>query len=238
MTKRSLMTITYSIVSFYEKLLSEILLIVISVCLFITGLIVYENHVMVTTGYQKNFREYSPSRSFRFPELNGAIAWIRIDNTPIDYVVMQADNNSKYLNRQPDGSFALSGSIFLDYRNQSDFSDDYCLIYGHHMASQAMFGSLDRYYKESYFKKHRHGTLTLCDGTVFQMTAFSILKGRADNPIYYELPGISMTQRLNIIKRESHTYFAPDNHHILALSTCASQSSLDRTIVFMTLSRS
>ena len=43
-----------------------------------------------------------------------AVAWLTIDNTSIDYPVMQGRNNEEYINKDPFGEFSLSGSIFLD----------------------------------------------------------------------------------------------------------------------------
>ena len=59
----------------------------------------------------------------------------------------------------PFGQYSLSGSIFLDSRNHDDFSDNYNIIYGHHMANGYMFGALDSFKKPDYFEKHRTGIL-------------------------------------------------------------------------------
>ena len=42
------------------------------------------------------------------------VAWLTIDDTNIDYPVMQGEDNNEYLNKDPFGNYALSGSIFLD----------------------------------------------------------------------------------------------------------------------------
>ena len=72
-----------------------------------------------------------------------AVAWLTVDDTSIDHPVMQGKTNDIYINKDPYGNFSLSGSIFLDSRNSSDFSDEYSMIYGHHMEHGAMFGALD-----------------------------------------------------------------------------------------------
>ena len=61
------------------------------------------------------------------------VAWLTLDDTNVDYPVMQGEDNNEYLNKDPVGDYSLSGSIFLDSRNASDFSDFYSFIYGHHM---------------------------------------------------------------------------------------------------------
>lgn len=80
-------------------------------------------------------------------------AWITLDNTKIDYPVLQGDINLKYLNRDFFGDTSLSGNIFLDKRNSPDFKDEYSLVHGHHMEKRKMFGDLDLYRKKDFFKK-------------------------------------------------------------------------------------
>src|SRR3712207_1882877 len=48
--------------------------------------------------------------------------WITISDTNIDYPIVQGKTNMEYINKAVDGSFSLSGSIFLDYRNKRDFN--------------------------------------------------------------------------------------------------------------------
>ena len=89
------------------------------------------------------------------------IAWLTVDDTPIDYPIMQGITNTTYLNRDPYGDYSLSGSIFLDTRNNKDFSDSYNLLYGHHMANDFMFGALDAFEDEKYYQEHQTGSITL-----------------------------------------------------------------------------
>ena len=80
-----------------------------------------------------------------------AIAWIEIDDTPISSPIMQGKTNKDYLNKNPYGEYSLSGSIFLDYRNSKYFTDEYSVLYGHHMSGGYMFGILDEYMDEKFF---------------------------------------------------------------------------------------
>ena len=87
----------------------------------------------------------------RFP---GITAWIKSPNGEIDYPVMQHTNNTYFLGRLPDGSDHRSGSIFMDYRSSSDFSDKSILIYGHESHEKEMFGSLKHYRNQTYFAEN------------------------------------------------------------------------------------
>ena len=53
------------------------------------------------------------------------VAWLTLDDTGVDYPVMQGDDNTEYLNKDPYGDYSLAGSIFLDSRNDPDFKDLY-----------------------------------------------------------------------------------------------------------------
>ena len=82
------------------------------------------------------------------------IGWIYSPGTIIDYPVLRADDYSWYLSRLPDGTFNANGSIFLDYNHSPDFSEPISVIYGHHMMSGAMFGTLPNYRQQSFYEDH------------------------------------------------------------------------------------
>jgi len=84
------------------------------------------------------------------------VGWIYSPGTPIDYPVMRADDYSFFLSRLPDGTFNPNGSIFLDFNHSPDFSDGISVIYGHHMRSGAMFGTLNDYRRQAAFDERPH----------------------------------------------------------------------------------
>ncbi len=82
------------------------------------------------------------------------VAWLYGPDSQINYPVVQAWDNDYYLYRLLDGTVNNNGTIFLDYRNSSDFSDGNSIIYGHHMQSGEMFACLMDYKKQSYYDAH------------------------------------------------------------------------------------
>ena len=54
--------------------------------------------------------------------------WLTLDDTHIDYPVVQGADNLEYVNKAADGSFSLSGAGFLSAANRADFSDAYTLF--------------------------------------------------------------------------------------------------------------
>ena len=86
-----------------------------------------------------------------------------LDDTGVDYPVVQGRDNLTYVNTDVYGKFSLAGTIFLDSRCASDFSDAYGLLYGHHMVSGQMFGDLENYQDAAFLREHTAGALLLPD---------------------------------------------------------------------------
>lgn len=82
------------------------------------------------------------------------IGWIKIADTNIDYPVMQTSNNEYYLDHNLNQEYDKNGSIFLDKDCDVLKPSTNLIVYGHHMQSGKMFGGLDKYSKESYYKEH------------------------------------------------------------------------------------
>ena len=101
-------------------------------------------------------------------------AWLTLDNTNIDYPVLQGETNISYINTDVYGNFALAGSIYLDTRNNKNFYDRYSLVYGHSMDQNKMFGDLHFYKDESFFKENQSGILILPD-RVYKLEIYACL---------------------------------------------------------------
>ena len=82
------------------------------------------------------------------------VAWIYLEDTKINYPVVQGDDNSYYLKHTFEGKRNSAGCLFLDNRNQKVFSDRHSIIYGHHMKSGTMFSDLDKYKKQAFYDDH------------------------------------------------------------------------------------
>lgn len=82
------------------------------------------------------------------------IGWVKIDDTIIDYPVMQTVNNEYYLDHNFNQEEDPNGCIFMDYQCDVVKGCDNIILYGHHMKSGKMFGTLNKYSSESYFEEH------------------------------------------------------------------------------------
>lgn len=83
------------------------------------------------------------------------IGWIYCENTPINYPVVQSNDNEYYLRRLANGEYNIAGSIFMDYRNSASLEDNNTIIYGHNMKNNTMFGSLQEYKSQEYYDNHK-----------------------------------------------------------------------------------
>ena len=80
------------------------------------------------------------------------IGWIRIDNSNIDYPVMQTKNSPNYyLRKNFYKQYSYLGTPYLAENCDTNTSDN-LIIYGHHINNSKMFGELENYRKEEYYK--------------------------------------------------------------------------------------
>ncbi|GFI19433.1 hypothetical protein IMSAGC009_04614 [Lachnospiraceae bacterium] len=99
------------------------------------------------------------------------IGWLKIDDTIIDYPVMQTSNNEYYLDHNFNQEYDKNGSIFLDSAGSIYPRSTNLILYGHHMKSGKMFGQLQKYAKESYYEEHR----TIQFDTIYEKGTYEVM---------------------------------------------------------------
>ncbi len=82
------------------------------------------------------------------------VAWICSPDTKLNYPVAYTDNNFYYIDHIPGEIENANGTIFIDCRNASDFSDKNTCIYGHNMNDGSMFATLRDYREADYYPEH------------------------------------------------------------------------------------
>ena len=193
---------------------------------------VYRHAAAPAAGYFRPDGKHAGTAADERPFTDGFAAWLLIDDSSIRYPVMQAEDNSRFLNTDPYGDYSLTGSVFLDCRNAGDFSDAYSLIYGHHMSGDYMFGALDRFYDKSYFEQHRTGTLHV-GGLIYPLQIFALLSAdAADRTVF--VPG-NAADVLILAAENAVFYREPASGHLLALTTCVDTADTARTVVLCAL---
>lgn len=159
------------------------------------------------------------------------VGWITIDGTKVDYPILQAKDNKKYLTKNYYLNESRAGSIFLDYRNDITLLErQNIVIYGHRMKDGTMFQQLTKFLDKDFFDKHRFFQFdTLYDHyeaevfSVYQtLTDFDYIQTHFSTDTEYE-QFLSDLQEKSIFER--NVELGP-NDTIITLSTC--DYALDR----------
>lgn len=225
---------------FWSNVLDRIMLIFCLLFLFLGSYALIDTYNVYYHAQDKSVLKYKPrlleDGTVESPQetISGNVAWITIPDTKIDYPIMQGEDNTEYLNKAPDGSFELSGSIFLDSRNASDFSDPYSLVYGHHMENGIMFGALDSFLEENFFHAHQTGTLIVGD-KAYTLTFFASKTESARDQFLFNPENTAYADAMREIQNGAGVFdssVSTEGKRILALSTCKADLSDDRTMVF------
>lgn len=99
------------------------------------------------------------------------IGWLKIDDTNIDYPVMQSPNPDYYLTHNFNQEYDNNGSIFLDPDCDIVHRNTNLILYGHHMRSGKMFGSLDSYSSEKFYEEHKYITFD----TIYERGTYEVM---------------------------------------------------------------
>lgn len=163
-------------------------------------------------------------------------SWLTVYGTGIDYPVVQGQDNEEYINTDATGKYRMSGSIFMDYRNQRDYTDFNSILFGHHMAQEAMFGDLDKFLDRQFFDSHQYGNL-FYQGQDHGIEFFAMLDVDAfDNSVYYTPVVGSERQQQYLDALLQKALFRRDigvttADRLLILSTCSSDATNGRHVL-------
>lgn len=178
----------------------------------------------------ENKEEYTVDFKKLKEQNNETVAWIKVNNTNVEYPVLRATNNSFYLNHSFDKSKNSAGWIFADYRNKFDGTDKNIIIYGHNMRDDSMFGSLKNILNSDWYDNEENTNITLYtenEKSIYKV--FSIYKIESED--YYIKTEFSNDNEfekfIETLKKRSIKNFNIDiskEDSILTLSTCANNN--------------
>lgn len=228
-----------------KKMINILLISIIAVSLCLIGKELYE-YYKDSKAYSE-VMEYKPKvdsiESFRLDEnlLKGINddykLWITIDDTNIDYPVVQANDNEKYLNTNFYGEQSKSGTIFLDYSTEVD-NDKNLIIYGHNMKNKTMFENITRFKNQTNFE---NGEIRIIrDGKEYIYEIFSVfVENEKDVQLKNKFNSDSeYSEYINALKEKSlynKEIITSDFQNIITLYTCSYEYDGARTIVCATL---
>ena len=89
-------------------------------------------------------------------ENSDIVAWLQIEDSKINYPVLQGEDNSFYMTHDYKKEYSKDGSLFLDKDYDWSVPSSNLLIYGHNnRGSTEMFVDLMNYKEEDYYKNHK-----------------------------------------------------------------------------------
>ncbi|MDO5329353.1 MAG: class B sortase [Coriobacteriia bacterium] len=112
------------------------------------------------------------------------VGWVYCPDTAINYPVVHTDNNDKYLKTSFEGyqSYVSYGTIFVDYHNKHDLSDQNIVSYGHHMNDGSMYSAIADMKEEDFLNSHKTIYFLTPNGN-YRLCAFTLCHVDASEPI-------------------------------------------------------
>ncbi|MCR4643905.1 MAG: class B sortase [Oscillospiraceae bacterium] len=164
---------------------------------------------------------------------NDVIGWIRIQDTVVNYPIMQTDNNNFYVDHNWQGQPSSAGAIFADCRCDLDFTDN-ALVYGHNQANGSMLHAIKNYKVADWGRMHPYVEIaSLSHRYLYKVLSVNVVYGEIGaNFEYWNCIRMNRSRYqyyLNNIRNTAQVWYADDRHlprdnndRIIALQTCNS----------------
>ena len=105
---------------------------------------------------QKGEMTILPEYAELYQQNNDLIGWICIEDTKINYPVMQSVSNPDfYLKHGFDKGYTNYGCPYVGENCDVTKPSDNLIIYGHHMKDGSMFSNLEKFKNKDFWKEHR-----------------------------------------------------------------------------------
>ena len=158
------------------------------------------------------------------------MAWIKVNNTNIEYPIVKTSNNSYYLTHSFDKSYNSAGWPFADYKNKFDGTDKNIVMYGHNRKDGSMFATLKNVLSPEWYNNEKNRNIifnTENENSIYEV--FSVYQ--IENEEYYIQTEFKTKDKfekfIKTIKKRSIKDFGVEvtsEDSILTLSTCANNN--------------
>lgn len=160
--------------------------------------------------------------------------WIQIENTNINYPVVQGSDNDYYLKHNFRKESNISGTVFVESANDID-NDKNIILYGHNMRNGTMFNNITNYKEESFFNEDNKISIIM-NNTLYEYEVFSVYVKNVSE-VNLAIGFASEDEFINYAYNEAEEslykkdvdFSAEDN--LITLVTCSYEFTDARTIV-------
>lgn len=218
-----------------KKLAYDIIIVCLLVIIGISGYKIYT----IVSGYMASRNVYEDIRQEAVAEegFSGdidwgklrkinedVVAWIYLEDSNIDYPIVQSRDNTEYLTTLFDKTYGVAGSIFVDCNTEHPFGQLSTVVYGHHMKDGSMFNNLKKFKDRDYANQHSRFELITPDEK-YHLDVVAFLNCPSDSYIYtsniskndYE----NFSVEINNLAEYRTEVDLSENDKIVVLSTCA-----------------
>ena len=201
------------------------------------------------TDTEKDTMTYSQDKSFLsdyqalYLQNNDMVGWIKIEDTKINYPVMQSkDNPNFYLKHGFDKAYTDYGCPYIQENCDVDIPSDNLIIYGHNMKDGSMFSGLMKYTDKSFWESHKtisFDTLTeKCDYEIIAAFKTVVYTDSPESFKYYQFINADTGDEFNayITKCKELALYdtgvtAEYGDKLITLSTCEYSRNNGRMVV-------
>lgn len=141
-----------------------------------------------TSKYGKDYSDYANVSMVnvdfdKLKKINkDTVAWIYVNNTNVNYPVVQTTNNSYYLNHSFRKKSNVAGWIYGDWRSDFKKFKKNTVLYGHGRTDQVMFGSLTKTLEKSWQQNKQNQIIkmsTPTNDTLWQIVSIYVIPAEA-----------------------------------------------------------
>ena len=191
-------------------------------------IIKHENYIPNNNDKYSNISFMSVDFKELLEKNNETVAWIKVNNTNVNYSVVQHNDNEYYLKHDFYKNNNANGWIYGDYRDDFQYFGSNTILYGHNLTNRKMFGSLIWCLKNTWYENKDNHYIKI--STPYSNTVWEIFSIYTIKPEVYYLKTYFKSNNdhqefLNVIKARSIYKFNDENlttdDKVLTLSTCS-----------------
>ena len=170
------------------------------------------------------------------------VGWLKVNNTEVDYPVVQTKDNDYYLKHNFKNEKDYNGWIFMDYRANAITLSKNTIIFGHNMYySGVMFGTLYKVKHASWYKNKENQIIefdTVYNDYKWQIFSIYVIPNTND----YLIANFSTDEKFQsyidmVIDRSFYDFNIPValDDKILTLFTCSGNNASNRLVIHAVL---